>query len=160
VETAAEAGRRGRREHAARERLAVPVRYALRRLRVNWPRTLIVAVGIAVGAAVLAMTAVGSAAVQDRAVQRALAQLQPSDRAIQAVWGGVPGQSILTYAQLNRIARRATEPILRQEPFGVLVFCAPGAWGGGSTIAARTVSRWLDFAAGGSRAGARRRIAS
>ena len=118
METAAEAGRRGRCEHAARERLAVPVRYALRRLRVNWPRTLIVALGIAVGAAVLAMTAVGSVAVQDRALQRALAQLQPSDRAIQAVWGGVPGQSNLTYAQLDRIARGAVAPILGQKPFG------------------------------------------
>ena len=78
METAAAAGRPGRREHAVRERMVVPVRYALRRLRVNWPRTLIVALGIAVGAAVLAMTAVGSAAVQDRAVQRALAQLVPS----------------------------------------------------------------------------------
>ena len=105
METAAAAGRPGRREHAVRERVAVPVRYALRRLRVNWQRTLIVALGIAVGAAVLAMTAVGSAAVQDRAVQRALAQLQPSDRAIQAVWSGVPAQSNLSYLQLDRIAR-------------------------------------------------------
>ena len=119
METAAAAGRPGRREHAVRERVAVPVRYALRRLRVNWPRTLIVALGIAVGAAVLAMTAVGSAAVQDRAVQRALAQLQPSDRAIQAVWSGVPAQSNLSYLQLDRIARGATEPILGQKPFGV-----------------------------------------
>ncbi len=44
METAATAGRRGRGEHAARERLVVPVRYALRRLRVNWPRTLIASV--------------------------------------------------------------------------------------------------------------------
>ncbi len=129
METAAAAGRRGRREHAVRERLATPVRYALRRLRANWPRTLIVGLGIAVGAAVLAMTAAGSAAVQDRAVQRALAQLQPSDRAIQAVWGGVPGQSNLTYAQLDRIARGAVEPILGQKPFGVLVF-RESTWGG------------------------------
>ena len=149
METAAEAGRRGRREHAARERLAVPVRYALRRLRVNWPRTLIVALGIAVGAAVLAMTAVGSAAVQDRAVQRALAELQPSDRAIQAVWGGVPGQSNLTYAQLNRIARGATEPILGQKPFGVLVF-REATWGGAfvNLGAVDGLSRWLDLRSG------------
>jgi hypothetical protein len=149
VETAAAAGRRGRREHAARERLVVPVRYALRRLRVNWPRTLIVALGIAVGAAVLAMTAVGSAAVQDRAVQRALAQLQPSDRAIQAVWGGVPGQSNLTYAQLDRIARGATEPILGQKPFGVLVF-REATWGGAfvNLGAVDGLSRWLDLRSG------------
>jgi len=75
------------------ERALVPVRYALLRLRLRAPHTLLVGFGIAVGAAVLAMTAVGSAAVQDRAVQRALAQLQPSDRAIQAVWSGVPARA-------------------------------------------------------------------
>jgi hypothetical protein len=149
VETAAAAGRPGRREHAVRERVAVPVRYALRRLRVNWPRTLIVALGIAVGAAVLAMTAVGSAAVQDRAVQRALAQLQPSDRAIQAVWSGVPAQSSLTYAQLDRIARTAMEPILRQKPFGLIVF-RQATWGGAfvNLGAVDGLARWLDLRSG------------
>src|SRR5947208_6906690 len=114
MESAAEAERRPSREHARRERLLVPVRYALPSLRAHAPRTLIVAFGIAVGAAVLAMTAVGSASVQDRAVQRALAQLQPSDRAIQAVWSGVPGQSSLTFPQLDRLARSAVQPILGQ----------------------------------------------
>jgi hypothetical protein len=149
VETAAAAGRPGRREHAGRERVAVPVRYALRRLRVNWPRTLIVALGIAVGAAVLAMTAVGSVAVQDRAVQRALAQLQPSDRAIQALWSGVPAQSNLTYLQLDRIARSATEPILGQKPFGVIVF-RQATWGGAyvNLGAVDGLARWLDLRSG------------
>ena len=149
METAAAAGRPGRREHAVRERMAVPVRYALRRLRVNWPRTLIVALGIAVGAAVLAMTAVGSAAVQDRAVQRALAQLQPSDRAIQAVWSGVPAQSNLTYSQLDRIARTATGPILGQKPFGLIVF-RQATWGGAfvNLGAVDGLARWLDLRSG------------
>jgi hypothetical protein len=149
VDTAAAAGRPGRREQAVRERLTVPMRYALRRLRVNWPRTLIVALGIAVGAAVLALTTVGSAAVQDRAVQRALAQLQPSDRAIQAVWSGVPGQSNLSYAQLDHIARSATEPILGQKPFAVLVF-REATWGGAfvNLGAVDGLSRWLDLRRG------------
>ena len=51
METAAEAGRPGRRKHPARERLVVPVRYALRRLRVNGRRTLVVGLGIAIGGA-------------------------------------------------------------------------------------------------------------
>ena len=95
------------------------------------------------------MTAVGSAAVQDRAVQRALAQLQPSDRAIQAVWGGVPGQSNLNYAQLNRIARAATAPILGQKPFGVLVF-REATWGGAfvNLGAVDGLAKWLDLEAG------------
>ena len=54
--------------------MLVPIRYALLRMRLHAPHTVLVAFGIAVGAAVLAMTAVGSSAVQDRAVQRALAR--------------------------------------------------------------------------------------
>src|SRR5438105_847059 len=111
-----------RRGSAVLERLLVPARLALRRLRLQAPRTLLVAFGIVVGAAVLAMTVVGSLAVRDRAVQRALAQLQPSDRTVQAVWSGVPGQSNLSQARLDRIARRALRPVLRQQPFAVAVF--------------------------------------
>jgi hypothetical protein len=149
VETAAAAGRDGRRERAVRERLLVPVRYAALRLRRHAPRTLIVALGIAVGAAVLAMTAVGSAAVQDRAVQRALAQLAPSDRAIQAVWSGVPAQSSLSYVQLDRLARTAVEPILGQKPFGVVVF-RQAPWGGAfvNLGAVDGLARWLDLRSG------------
>ncbi len=149
METAAAAGRPGRREHAARERLLVPIRYAALRLRRHAPRTLIVALGIAVGAAVLAMTAVGSVAVQDRAVQRALAQLTPSDRAIQAVWSGVPAQSSLSYAQLDRLARSAVEPILGQKPFGVVVF-RQATWGGAfvNLGAVDGLARWLELRSG------------
>src|SRR2546430_11719318 len=129
METAAGSEPRISHERAARERVLVPVRYALLRLRLRAPHTLLVAFGIAVGAAVLATTAVGSAAVQDRAVQRALAQLQPSDRAIQAVWSGVPAQSAFSYPQLDRIARHAMQSILRQPAFGVIVF-RQATWGG------------------------------
>src|SRR6185312_5316473 len=149
VETAAATGGGGRREHAARERLLVPVRFALLRLRRHAPRTLIVALGIAVGAAVLAMTAVGSASVQDRAVQRALAQLAPSDRAVQAVWSGVPAQSTLSFVQLDRLARAATTPILGRPPFTVDVF-RQATWGGAfvNLGAVDGLARWVDLRSG------------
>ena len=149
METAAAAGRRGSEEHAARERVLVPVRYALLRLRQGWPRTLLVGLGIAVGAAVLAATAVGSASVQDRAVQRALGQLAPSDRAIQAVWSGVPAQSSFSYRQLDAIARAAVEPILGQEPLAVTVF-RQATWGGAfvNLGAVDGLRSWLDLRSG------------
>lgn len=149
METAAAAGPAGRREHAGRERLLVPVRFALLRLRRHAPRTLVVALGIAVGAAVLALTAVASASVQDRAVQRALAQLAPSDRAIQAVWSGVPAQSSLSYPQLDRLARAAVTPILGREPFAVVVF-RQATWGGAfvNLGAVDGLARWLDLRSG------------
>src|SRR3989440_1298680 len=149
METAAGSEPRISHERAARERVLVPVRYALLRLRLPAPHPLLVAFGIAVGAAVLATTAVGSAAVQDRAVQRALAQLQPSDRAIQAVWSGVPGQSSLTFLQLDRIARRAVQPILGLAPFRVTVF-RQATWGGAfvNLGAVDGLPRWLDLSSG------------
>ena len=129
VDTAAAAARSTRADESARERLLVPVRYALRRLRRNAPRAVVAAIGIAIGAAVLALTQVGSTAVQDRAVQRALAQLQPSDRAVQVVWSGVPAQSSLSLAKLDAIARDQVTPILGAPPFRVEVF-RQATWGG------------------------------
>lgn len=149
METAAETRRRAPREHARRDRALVPVRFALLRLRRRWPQALVVALGIAVGAAVLALTAVGSASVQDRAVQRALAQLQPSDRAIQTVWSGVPAQSNLSFARLDAIARAQTTPILNQPPFRVEVF-RQATWGGAfvNLGAVDGLAKWLTLRSG------------
>jgi hypothetical protein len=129
--------------------MLVPIRFALLRLRRRWPQTLVVAVGIAVAAAVLALTAVGSASVQDRAVQRALGQLQPSDRAIQTVWSGVPAQSNLSFTRLDAIARAQTTPILDEPPFRVEVF-RQATWGGAfvNLGAVDGLSRWLTLRSG------------
>lgn len=149
MKTAAESGRRGRREYAARERTLVPIRFALLRVRRRWPQTLVVALGIAIGAAVLALTAVASTAVQDRAVQRALAQLQPSDRAIQTVWSGVPAQSRLSFRRIDAIARAQTTPILGQVPFRVAVF-RQATWGGAfvNLGAVDGLARWITLRSG------------
>jgi hypothetical protein len=82
-------------------------------------------------------------------VQRALAELRPSDRAVQAVWSGVPAQSDLSYAQLDRIARRAVRPVLGREPFAVLVF-RQATWGGAfvNLGAVDGLARWLDLHGG------------
>jgi hypothetical protein len=149
VETTAQTTRSAVREHARRERMLVPVRFALLRLRRRWPQALVAALGIAVGAAVLALTAVGSASVQDRAVQRALAQLQPSDRAIQTVWSGVPAQSNLSFARLDALARAQTTPILSEPPFRVEVF-RQATWGGAfvNLGAVDGLSRWIALQSG------------
>ncbi|MHB8470524.1 MAG: hypothetical protein ACYDCH_12340, partial [Gaiellaceae bacterium] len=131
------------------QRVLVPLRFAALRLRTHAQRTVVVAIGIAVGAAVLAMTAAGSVAVQDRAVQRALAQLQPSDRAIQAVWSGVPAQSNLSLPKLDALARAALRPVLREPAFAVAVF-RQATWGGAfvNLGAVDGLSRWLVLRSG------------
>src|SRR5690349_12861522 len=150
VDTAAAATRETAQIRAtARERALVPVRYAVRRLRHNASRAVVAAIGIAVGAAVLAVTQVGSTAVQDRALQRALAELQPSDRAIQAVWSGVPAQSSLSLTKLDAIARNAVTPIIGAPPFRVEVFRAAN-WGGVyvNLGAIDGLSKWLKLTGG------------
>lgn len=130
-------------------RLLVPVRLAAIRVRAHAASSLLAALGIAVGAGVLAMTAVGAVAVQDRAVQRALAGLQPSDRAVQAVWSGVPAQSSLDYGQLDRLARNALQPVLHHPAFAVEVF-RQATWGGAfvNLGAVDGLSRWIDLRSG------------
>ena len=139
----------GHERGGAFEGRVVPVRYAFTRLRSHASRTALVAAGIAVAAAVLAMTAVAAVAVQDRAVQRALGQLQPSDRAVQVNWSGVPAQSNLSLPQLDRIARAALRPVLRRPPFGVYVF-RQATWGGAyvNLGAVDGLSRWLVLRSG------------
>ncbi|MCW2976539.1 MAG: hypothetical protein JWM06_1820, partial [Actinomycetia bacterium] len=129
--------------------LLAPVRFAVLRIRVHAQRTLVVAAGIAVAAAVLAMSAVGSVAVQDQAAQRALAALQPSDRSVQAVWSGVPGQSELTLPQLDRLARSALRPVLGRPPFAVAVF-RQATWGGAfvNLGAVDGLARWVALRSG------------
>ena len=127
----------------------MPVRFGFTRLRAHASRTLLVATGIAVAAAMLALAAVAAVAVQDRAVQRALAELQPTDRAVQVDWSGVPAQSNLSLAQLDRVARAALRPVLSRPPFGVLVF-RQATWGGAfvNLGAVDGLSRWLVLRSG------------
>ena len=103
-------------------RLLFVVRLGLVRLRARAGRQVLLATGIAVGAAMLAAAVGGSVAVQDRAAQRALAALDPSDRSVQAVWSGVPTQSDVPVATIDREARDALRPVGGREPFGVLLF--------------------------------------
>ena len=148
VDTVAEGVRAAPTESRA-ERVKLPIRYALRRLRRHASRAALAAVGIAIGAAVLATTQVGSTAVQDRAVQEALAQLPPSERAIQAVWSGVPAQSSLSLEKLDALARGAITPLLHQEPFRVAVF-RQATWGGAfvNLGAVDGLGRWVDVTQG------------
>jgi len=107
-----------------------PASLALIRLRARAGRSLLVALGIAVGAALLAVADGGSAAVRDRAVQRALTELGPSQTSVQAVWSGVPAQSALPLASLDRHAKAALRPVTGETPFALMLF-REARFGGG-----------------------------
>ncbi|HET7566480.1 MAG TPA: hypothetical protein VFJ91_00685 [Gaiellaceae bacterium] len=130
-------------------RVLVPLRLAVVRLRAHAGRSLLAALGIAVAAAVLAMTYVASVAVQDRAVARALGRLAPSDRAVQVSWSGVPAQSELSVPALDRAARSALAGVTRERPFRVAVF-RQATWGGAyvSLGAVEGLGRWVALRTG------------
>jgi len=103
-------------------RAAFPVGLAVRRLRARLGQALVVALGFVVGAAMLATAFTGSAAVRDRAVERELARLGPSQTSIQAVWSGVPAQSDVAPAALDRQAKSALREIVGRTPFTVVLY--------------------------------------
>ncbi len=99
-----------------------PARLALVRLRAAPGRTALVAAGIAVGAAMLALAVGGSSAVRDRAVAEELVRVGPSDASLQVVWSGVPAQASAPVATLDARAREALRSLARGRPFGVSLF--------------------------------------
>jgi hypothetical protein len=126
-----------------------PVRLALVRLRSRVGRSLLVAAGVAVGAGLLALAYAGSVAVQDRFLQRALEQLGPSSTSVQAVWSGVPAQSSLTLAELDRDARHALRGVTGREPFGVMLYRQAPFGGTFVNIGAVDgLGRWLNVTSG------------
>src|SRR4051812_40124053 len=99
-----------------------PVRLAFLRLRAAPGRAALVALGIAAGAAMLALAVGGSAAVRDRALAEELARIGPSESSLQVVWSGVPAQGAVSAAALDRDAREALASIVPGQPFGVSLF--------------------------------------
>jgi hypothetical protein len=73
-------------------RLAYPLRLARLRLARRLERVFIVGLGIAAGAAMLAAVLGGSLVAQDRGLARAADRIAPADRAVRALWFGIPAQ--------------------------------------------------------------------
>jgi hypothetical protein len=92
-------------------RLGYPLRLARVRLAHRLERVALVALGIAAGAAMLAATLGGSLIAQDRSLERATGRIAPADRAVRALWFGIPAQD----APRRRLDRWATDAL---RPFG------------------------------------------
>jgi hypothetical protein len=69
-------------------RIAFPLRLVGARLAAGGERSLLIALGVAAGAAVLAAVLGGRLVMQDRSLALATAQLQPADREVQVTWSG------------------------------------------------------------------------
>jgi hypothetical protein len=95
-------------------RIAFPLGLAWARLTRRAERAVLVTLGIAAGAALLAAVLAGSLVAQDRSVERATARVAPADRTVRLVWGGIgsgPGSDV---HELDRTARRVLDPLARR----------------------------------------------
>jgi len=81
----------------------------------------LVAVGIAIAAAALAAVQATSLAAQDRSLGRDLARLDPDDRSVRAVWGGIPAQAEAPYPALDRTVRTQLERLRLGTPVSVML---------------------------------------
>jgi hypothetical protein len=93
-----------------------------RRLARRPAGALLVALGIAAGAAALSTVLVGSLVARDRAAERSVRALDGPNRAFRVTWLGVPGQAETSFGALDQRARRALSAITPDRPFAVLIY--------------------------------------
>jgi hypothetical protein len=90
-------------------RLATPLRLARARLARRIERVALVGLGIAAGTAMLAAVLAGSLLARDQSLERATARIPAADRAVRALWFGIPAQDA-PRRQLDAWAERAIRP--------------------------------------------------
>src|SRR5919109_5631483 len=98
---------------SALRRIGFPLRLAWARLTRRGERVLLVAFGIAAGAALLSAVLAGSLVAQDRSVERATARVPAQDRTVRLIWDGIANGPGTDVPGLDRRARSALAPLVR-----------------------------------------------
>ena len=130
-------------------RALYPVWLAGSRLRARSGRTVLVAFGVATGAAALAAVLAGSVVAQDRSLARATAAVPDLGREVRAGWLGIPTLPDEEEPVLDHRARRALAGVLPGRVTEVVTFRQSTL--GGSFIAlaaADGLSRWIHVTSG------------
>jgi hypothetical protein len=106
---------------ASFRRITFPLRLAWARLTRRPERVVLVTLGIAAGAALLAAVLAGSLVAQDRSVERATSRVPATDRTVRLVWGGIASGPGNDFGDVDRTARRVLDPIV-QQPARAMLF--------------------------------------
>lgn len=133
--------------HAAMRRLTHPLWLAAVRVRHRRGTALLIAVGVTASAVALAAVLGASLLTEDRATARALHQVAPAKRTVQAAFLGVLGDRDL--ATLDAAARRALARVTAAEPARVVQYKTLDV--GGAPVQLRAVDgvdRWVRLNAG------------
>src|SRR5207249_252865 len=81
------------------------------RLTRRGERVVLVALGVAAGAALLAAVLAGSLVAQDESLARATAAVPQADRTVRVTWGGIASGAVNDPAAIDRFARAAVKPL-------------------------------------------------
>jgi ABC-type antimicrobial peptide transport system permease subunit len=126
-------------------RLAFPLRLVGSRLGAGGERTLLVAVGVVAGAAVLAAVLAGRLVMQDRALAESTAQLAPADRVVQVTWSG----AVDSFARHDRFVAPRVRSLTGQEPARAMLFREASVQGRLVNLrAADDLGRWVRITSG------------
>jgi hypothetical protein len=104
----------------SRQRGLAAVRIGIARVLARPTRSLLVALGIAAATAMLVGVFGGSLIAQDRLLQRSVEELPVSQRTFRVDLIGLPGER--SYAESDRVARRALAPLTPAQPLRVVYF--------------------------------------
>lgn len=99
-----------------------PLRLARARLARRLGRMLLVGLGVAAGAAVLALVDAGGLLIQDRNLERATAALAPSDRAVQVAWYGTLSTGAFRWTRIDALVRPKLRAATGREPIAAMLF--------------------------------------
>ena len=130
-------------------RVLYPLRLVRARLARRLGRIALVGRGLAAAAATLAAVLAGSLVAQDRSVGRALERIPEPQRAVRALWFGVPGETDKSAAELDRAARTSLARLNVGEPDRVLLFRRASI--GGALVdlgAADDLGSWVQLRSG------------
>ena len=106
---------------ASLRRITFPLSLAWARLTRRPERVVLVTLGIAAGAALLAAVLAGSLVAQDRSVERATSRVPATDRTVRLVWGGIASGPGNDFRDVDHTARRVLDPIV-QRPARAMLF--------------------------------------
>ncbi|MGZ4317861.1 MAG: hypothetical protein ACXVRD_00865 [Gaiellaceae bacterium] len=125
------------------------LRLARRRLARTGGRYVLVVLGIAAAAAVLAGVETAGLAAGDRSLGRAATSIDAADRGVRVDWSGIPAQGSPAFRAVDAVARRALAPLPGGPPTRALLLREAEIGGALTDLAAiDDVGRWVRLHSG------------
>ncbi|MGZ6727104.1 MAG: hypothetical protein ACXVEM_06650 [Gaiellaceae bacterium] len=125
------------------------LRLARRRLARTGGRYVLVVLGIAAAAAVLAGVETAGLAAGDRSLGRAMTSIDAADRGVRVDWSGIPAQGSPAFRAVDAVARRALAPLPGGPPTRALLLREAEIGGALTDLAAiDDVGRWVRLHSG------------